>query len=77
MSVSVDAGDEIRGTRERAFVLMAVTTDRYPTRVMASLNAYQRPDPVLWDPKMRTRYADFEANGFTHLDRVLGGRYCL
>ncbi|WP_192804763.1 hypothetical protein [Rhodococcus erythropolis] len=56
---------------------MAVTTDRYPTRVMASLNAYQRPDPVLWDPKMRTRYADFEANGFTHLDRVLGGRYCL
>lgn len=74
VSVSADAGDGIRATREGEFVLMAVTTDRYHTRVMASPIAYQRPDPVLWDPKMRTRYADFEANGFTHLDRVLDDR---
>ncbi|MDZ7915127.1 MAG: phytanoyl-CoA dioxygenase family protein [Rhodococcus sp. (in: high G+C Gram-positive bacteria)] len=65
---------EIRATRGWEFVLMVVTADRYHTRVTASPIAYQRPDPVLWDPEMRTRYADFEVNGFTHLDGVLDDR---
>lgn len=50
---------------------MVAILDRYNTRVTSQSVAVHRTDPVVWNPQMRTKYVDFEIEGFTHLDSVL------
>lgn len=47
------------------------TTDGYRTRVPTSPRAVQRSHPVVWNPEMRSRYADFDRTGFLQVDQVL------
>jgi ectoine hydroxylase len=54
---------------------MVSTIDRYTTRTDAEPVAQDRADPVVWNPEMRTKYVDFEVDGFTHSEAVLDDRH--